>query len=33
VYDRDGDGLTAQGLYLDLPAWGTHVFALAPVQD
>ena len=26
VYDRSGDELAARGLYLDLPAWGHHVF-------
>jgi Alpha amylase, catalytic domain len=26
VYDRDGDGLTSNGLYLDMPAWGCHLF-------
>jgi hypothetical protein len=26
VYDRSGDDLLAPGLYLDLPAWGYHVF-------
>jgi len=26
VYDRNGDDLCAAGLYLDLPAWGHHVF-------
>ncbi len=26
VYDRDGYQLSSQGLYLDLPAWGYHVF-------
>ena len=30
VYDRDGDDLSAQGLYLDLPAWGYHIFELCP---
>ncbi len=25
-YDRAGDALTSQGLYLDLPPWGYHVF-------
>jgi hypothetical protein len=25
-YERDGDDLGARGLYLDLPAWGYHVF-------
>ena len=26
TYDRNGDDLLARGLYLDLPAWGYHVF-------
>ncbi len=26
VYDRNGDDLLARGLYLDVPAWGCHVF-------
>ncbi len=26
VYDRSGDDLAAHGLYLDMPAWGYHVF-------
>ncbi len=26
VYDRPGDDLLAQGLYLDMPPWGYHVF-------
>jgi hypothetical protein len=25
-YERDGDSLVGRGLYLDLPAWGRHVF-------
>jgi hypothetical protein len=25
-YDRAGDDILARGLYLDLPAWGYHVF-------
>jgi glycosidase len=29
VYDRDGSDLVARGLYLDMPAWGTHVFEIA----
>ena len=29
VYDREGSDLTWQGLYLDLPAWGYHVFAVS----
>jgi hypothetical protein len=27
-YDRDGKDLASRGLYLDLPPWGYHVFAL-----
>jgi glycosidase len=27
-YERDGDALTGDGLYLDMPAWGRHVFEL-----
>ena len=30
VYDRPGGDLTWQGLYLDMPAWGYHVFAVSP---
>ena len=26
VYERDGDELLGRGLYLDVPAWGRHVF-------
>ena len=25
-YDRDGSDVASRGLYLDLPAWGYHVF-------
>ncbi len=32
VYDREGDDLARQGLYLDMPAWGYHVFALSHVE-
>jgi len=28
-YDREGDGLLHPGLYLDMPAYGRHVFAFA----
>jgi Alpha amylase, catalytic domain len=28
-YERDGDELLSQGLYLDLPGWGYHVFELS----
>ena len=31
VYDRTGAEL-AQGLYLDMPAWGYHVFAVSPCE-
>jgi hypothetical protein len=26
TYERDGNDLDRRGLYLDLPAWGYHVF-------
>jgi glycosidase len=29
VYDRDGADLARQGIYLDMPAWGYHVFAVS----
>ena len=29
-YRREGDELTGRGLYLDLPAWGYHLFRLDP---
>ena len=29
IYDRHGEDLTRQGLYLDMPAWGYHVFAVS----
>ena len=32
VYDRRGGDLTWQGLYLDMPAWGYHVFAVSPAE-
>ena len=28
-YERDGDDLTAHGLYLDMPQWGFHLFEMA----
>jgi len=31
-YDRDGDALLSAGLYLDLPAWGYHVFTLSQAE-
>jgi hypothetical protein len=30
-YERDGDELARRGLYVDLPAWGRHVFEVAPL--
>jgi hypothetical protein len=27
-YDREGSDLVSRGLYLDLPAWGYHVFRI-----
>jgi hypothetical protein len=27
-YQREGTAMTEQGLYLDLPPWGYHAFAL-----
>jgi hypothetical protein len=30
VYNRRGGDLTWQGFYLDVPAWGYHVFAVSP---
>jgi hypothetical protein len=30
TYDRAGDELVSKGLYLDLPPWGHHVFAVKP---
>jgi glycosidase len=31
-YDRPGSELTANGLYVDLPAWGTHAFSMTTLQ-
>jgi hypothetical protein len=28
-FDRDGGELVSRGLYLDLPAWGYHVFEVS----
>ncbi len=30
-YDRDGDEMATRGLYLDMPAWGYHVFEITPL--
>jgi hypothetical protein len=27
-YDRDGSDLSSRGLYLDIPAWGYHIFEI-----
>jgi len=32
TYERDGDDLRRRGLYLDLPAWGSHVFEITARQ-
>jgi hypothetical protein len=32
LYDRNGDDLRAHGLYLDLPAWGYHVFEMTEAR-
>ncbi|MGL4649510.1 MAG: alpha-amylase family glycosyl hydrolase, partial [Caldilineaceae bacterium] len=32
AYDRSGSDLAAGGLYLDMPAWGYHAFALTPTR-
>jgi glycosidase len=29
TYDRDGRDLAARGLYLDMPAWGYHIFDIS----
>jgi glycosidase len=29
AFDRDGSGLLSPGLYLDMPPWGRHVFAIS----
>jgi hypothetical protein len=31
VYDRDGSELAARGLYLDMPAWAYHAFAVSAI--
>ncbi|OGN93778.1 MAG: alpha-amylase [Chloroflexi bacterium RBG_13_50_21] len=33
MYDRNGDDLSTQGLYLDMPSWGYHVFEVEPVSE
>jgi glycosidase len=33
IYERDGDELVSPGLYLDMPAWGYHVFKLTTLED
>ena len=32
-YERDGDDLQSRGLYLDMPAWGYHVFEVSIRPD
>ena len=31
AYERDGNELLSQGLYLDVPAWGYHVFRMTAI--
>ncbi len=31
-YERDGDELARRGLYLDMPAWGRHVFEVTTLR-
>ena len=33
VYDRDGNELISRGLFLNLPAWGYHVFEVESVKS
>ena len=33
VYERNGDDLLGRGLFLDLPAWGHHVFEVTAVMN
>jgi hypothetical protein len=32
-FDRDRHDLGARGLYLDMPAWGYHVFDIATINE
>jgi hypothetical protein len=32
VYERDVNELAGRGLYLDLPAWGYHIFDVTTPQ-
>jgi hypothetical protein len=32
AYERSGAELSSEGLYVDLPGWGTHVFAVAAIS-
>ena len=32
VHDREGADLVRRGLYLDMPAWGYHAFAVSPAD-
>lgn len=33
TFDRDGHDLDARGLYLDMPAWGYHVFEVREIRE
>jgi hypothetical protein len=32
-YDRDSNGLSSQGIYLDLPAWGYYIFEIGVIRN
>ena len=32
-FDRDRNDLDARGLYLDMPAWGYHVFDVSALEE
>ena len=31
-YERDGNEILSKGIYLDLPAWGFHIFELTVIE-
>ena len=33
TYERDGDDMRANGLFVALPPWGAHVFACTPLGE
>jgi hypothetical protein len=32
IYDRAGNALVSEGLYLDVPPWQTHIFSLTRLK-